>query len=298
MDAAAPVPFGFRVRVIGQQPLTERVIKRAAVVQIAHDPASGSATEAAACGAAAALSGPGGFELADQRHDFGSDLVVNVGGRARRGYDPDLAAGRARPRCRHLGTGAGLGRQVLRRLGQAEHVEQQPAFMLAGPVPPGAGERLGGGQLPGLVAVGGLAHPAPAGGAVLLQAAFLGPAARFGLGQDPGAAALDLDLGEAGAAAKRVVGEPPRQLPLHRRAGVVLGVGDRRPQVQRVDEAPARSHRGENRRVTCRARRRTRSSTDVLLSCIVGIPFDRCSGPSGALSRWGLPCPPAFSGVR
>ena len=82
MGAAAPVPFGFRLRVIRQQPLTEGVIQRAAVVKIAHDPASGSASPAAACGAASALSGPGGFELADQRHDLGSDLVAGVGGRA------------------------------------------------------------------------------------------------------------------------------------------------------------------------------------------------------------------------
>ena len=85
--------------------------------------------------------------------------------------------------------------------------------MLTGPVPSGAGEGLDGGQLPGLVAVGGLAHLAAAGGAVLLEAAFLGPAARFGLRHDPGTAALDLDLGQAGAAAQRVVSEPPRQLP-------------------------------------------------------------------------------------
>ena len=83
-------------------------------------------------------------------------------------------------------------------------------------VPSSAGEGLGGGELPGLVTIGALAHPAPAGGAVLLEAAFLGPVARFGLGQDPGAAALDLDLSEAGAAAKRVVGQPPCQLPFHR----------------------------------------------------------------------------------
>ena len=53
------------------------------------------------------LGGPGGFELVDQRHDIGSDLVVNVGGRAGRGYHADLAAGRAGPRCRHLRPGAG-----------------------------------------------------------------------------------------------------------------------------------------------------------------------------------------------
>ena len=162
--------------------------------------------------------------------------MVNVGGRARRRYGPDLATGRAGPGCRHLGTGAGLCREVLRSLGEAEHVEQQSAFVLAGLLPPGAGQGLGGGELPGLVAVGGLAHPAPAGGAVLLEAAFLGPAAGFGLGQDPGAAALDLDLGEAGAAAEGVVGEPPRQLPFDRGAGVMLGVRDRRPQVQGVDQ--------------------------------------------------------------
>ena len=46
---------------------------------------------------------------------------------------------------------------------------------------------------------------------MLLEAAFLGPAAGLGLGEDPGAAALDLDLGEAGAAAEGVVGEPLRQ---------------------------------------------------------------------------------------
>ena len=34
-----------------------------------------------------------------------------------------------------------------------------------------------------------------------LEAAFLGPVAGSGLGQDPGAAAFELDLGEAGAAA-------------------------------------------------------------------------------------------------
>ena len=80
--------------------------------------------------------------------------------------------------------------------------------MLAGTVPSGAGEGLGGGELPGLPAVDGFAHLAPAGRAVLLEAAFLGPAAGLGLGQDPGAAAFHLDLGEAGAAAEGVVGEP------------------------------------------------------------------------------------------
>jgi hypothetical protein len=52
---------------------------------------------------------------------------------------------------------------------------------------------------------------------MLLEAAFLGPAAGLRLGQDPGTAALDLDLGEAGTAAERMVGEPPRQLTFHRR---------------------------------------------------------------------------------
>ena len=51
---------------------------------------------------------------------------------------------------------------------------------------------------------------------MLLEAAFLGPAAGFGLGQDPGTAALDLDLGKAGAAAEGVVCQPPRQLPFER----------------------------------------------------------------------------------
>ena len=143
LGAAPPVPLGFRLRVIRQQPLTEGVIQRAAVVKIAHDPASGSGKPGRGLRCGFALGGPGGLELADQRHDVGSDLVVSVGGRAGRGYDADLAAGRAGPRCRHLRPGAGLRRQVLRSLGQAEDVEQQPAFMLAGPVPPRAGQGLG-----------------------------------------------------------------------------------------------------------------------------------------------------------
>ena len=151
------------------------------------------------------------------------------------------AAGRLGPwRRRHLRPGGGgLRRQVLRSLGQAEDAEQQPAFMLAGPLPPGPGQRLGHGELPRLVAVGGPAHPAPAGGTVLLQTALLSPAARLSLGNDPGTAALDLNLGQARATAKRVIGEPPRQLSFHRRAGVMLGVRDRRPQVQGVDQHAA-----------------------------------------------------------
>ena len=45
---APPVPLGFRLGMVRQQPLMEGVIQRAAVVEIAHDPASGSASPAAA----------------------------------------------------------------------------------------------------------------------------------------------------------------------------------------------------------------------------------------------------------
>jgi hypothetical protein len=170
--------------------------------------------------------------------------------------------------------------------------------MLVGPVPPGAGEGLGGGELPGLVAVDGLAHFAPSRGAVFFQLPLFVVPAGLGLGQYPGAATLDLYLGKPGAAAQRMVCEPPRQLPFQRGAGVMLGVAERRPQVQGVDEASARGHRGENQRAASRACQQARSSTEVVLCCIVGTSFDRCSGPSGALSRWGLPCPPASPGVR
>ena len=61
-----------------------------------------------------------------------------------------------------------------------------------------------------------LQHLAPAGRAVLLEPPFGGPAAGLGLGQDPGAAPFDLDLGQPGAAAQRVVGQPLRQPPLGR----------------------------------------------------------------------------------
>jgi hypothetical protein len=43
---------------------------------------------------------------------------------------------------------------------------------------------------------------------VLLQLPLAPLPARFDLGQDPRAAALHLHLGEAGAAAQRVIGEP------------------------------------------------------------------------------------------
>jgi hypothetical protein len=75
---------------------------------------------------------------------------------------------------------------------------------------------------------------------VLFQLPLAGVAARLGLREDPGAAALHLDLGEAGTAAEGVVGEPPGQARLvPGGAGVVLGMGDRRPQVQGVDQATA-----------------------------------------------------------
>ena len=102
-------------------------------------------------------------------------------------------------------------------LGDAEDVQQEGALHRVGPVPARAGEGFGCGQLTGLVGPGRLADLAPAGGAVLLEPSFRGPAAGLGLGEDPGAAPFDLDLGQPGAAAQRVVGQPLRQPPLGRR---------------------------------------------------------------------------------
>ena len=100
---------------------------------------------------------------------------------------------------------------------EAEDVQQEGALHLAGPVPARAGKGFGCGQLTGLVRPGRLAHLTPAGGAVLLKPPFGGPAAGLGLRQDPGAAPFGLDLGQPGATAQSVVGQPLRQPPLRRR---------------------------------------------------------------------------------
>jgi hypothetical protein len=139
--------------------------------------------------------------------------------------------------------------------------------MLTGSVPPGAGQSLGSGELPGLVAVGGLADFTPPRGAVLLQLPLPAAAAGLGLGEHPRAAALNLNLGKPASPAERVVCQPLREVPGP--AGVVLRVRDRRPQVQRVDHAAAHGHRREYRRVPCQTRGHNPASTEVPLSCIV-----------------------------
>ena len=56
---------------------------------------------------------------------------------------------------------------------------------------------------------------------MLLQPPLQAPAAGLGLGQDPEPAAFDLNLGQAGTAAQRVVGQPLSQPTLRGGAGVV-----------------------------------------------------------------------------
>src|ERR1700733_14476064 len=95
-------------------------------------------------------------------------------------------------------------------------------------------------EFPGLVVLDGLAHFASTGGAVLLQLPLAVGPAGLSLGEDPGPATFHLDLGEAGAASESGVSEPLGEpLLASGEAGVMLGVGNRRPQVQGVDPAAA-----------------------------------------------------------
>ena len=124
------------------------------------------------------------------------------------------------PAPRRRGGGSGLCQRG-GRPGQAEHVQQQRPLRRVGPVPPGAGQRVRRGQLPGLVAADGFAHLTAAGRAMLLQPPLQGPAAGLGLRQHPPAAPFDLDLGQPGTAAQRVIGQPLFQPPLRGGPGVM-----------------------------------------------------------------------------
>ena len=157
------------------------------------------------------------------------DLGLRFGGRL---------PGRHRRRLHGCRLGSGRGGDF-GWLGDAEDVQQQGPLHRVGPVPASPGESLGCGQLPGLVGPGRLADLAAAGGAVLLEPPLGGPAAGLGLSQHPEPAPFDLDLGQPGAAAQRVVGQPLRQPPLGRCSGVMRRMPERRPQMQRVHEIAA-----------------------------------------------------------
>ena len=101
------------------------------------------------------------------------------------------------------------GGDELRRLLDAENVQQEFAFELAGPVPPGFGQGLVLAQPTAFVALEGLAHAAVQSAVVLvLQLAFANPPPGLLIAEHPVAATLDLYLGDPGSAAERMIGEP------------------------------------------------------------------------------------------